>query len=70
MNTLIEIKEWISDKKTVQTVNTRDLHTFLEMGKDFSTWIKDCINKYNLLENQDYLIFTNFWENLQGDPSL
>uniref|UniRef100_UPI0035D0D377 antA/AntB antirepressor family protein n=1 Tax=Bartonella sp. MF74HXZ TaxID=1461006 RepID=UPI0035D0D377 len=52
--------------ETVQTVNARELHALLEIGKDFSTWIKYRINKYNLLENQDYLVFTNFGENLQG----
>ncbi|WP_375641229.1 MULTISPECIES: antA/AntB antirepressor family protein [unclassified Bartonella] len=66
MNTLIEIREQVIDQETVQTVNARDLHAFLEVGKDFSTWIKYRINKYNLLENQDYLVFTNFGENLQG----
>lgn len=66
MNTLIEIREQVIDQETVQTVNARDLHVFLEVGKDFSTWIKYRINKYNLLENQDYLVFTNFGENLQG----
>lgn len=24
----------------MQTVNARDLHAFLEIGKDFSSWIK------------------------------
>ncbi|WP_375617252.1 antA/AntB antirepressor family protein, partial [Bartonella sp. AP58NXGY] len=58
MNTLIEISEQIIDGDTVQTVNARDLHAFLEAKRDFSNWIKDRINKYNLLENQDYLVFT------------
>ncbi|UTO29200.1 antA/AntB antirepressor family protein [Bartonella harrusi] len=66
MNTLIPILEQTIDQETVQTVNARDLHVFLEVGKDFSAWIKYRINKYNLLENQDYLVFTNFGENLQG----
>ncbi|WP_375707575.1 antA/AntB antirepressor family protein [Bartonella sp. AA1HLJMS] len=55
MNTLIPILEQIIDQKTVQTVNARELHAFLEIGKDFSTWITDRINKYNLLENQDFV---------------
>ncbi|WP_180372087.1 antA/AntB antirepressor family protein, partial [Bartonella henselae] len=63
---LIDIHKTTIDGDIVQTVNARELHTFLEVGKDFSTWIKDRINKYNLLENQDYLVFTNFGENLQG----
>ncbi|WP_375621859.1 MULTISPECIES: antA/AntB antirepressor family protein [unclassified Bartonella] len=55
MNTLIPILEQIIDQETVQTVNARELHAFLEIGKDFSTWITDRINKYNLLENQDFV---------------
>ncbi|AGX87658.1 phage antirepressor KilAC domain-containing protein [Candidatus Symbiobacter mobilis] len=39
-----------------QTVNARDLHSFLEVGKDFSTWIKDRIEKYDFVENQDFVI--------------
>lgn len=38
-----------------QRVNARDLHEFLEVGKDFSTWIKDRISKYEFVEGQDYL---------------
>lgn len=38
----------------VQTVNARELHVFLEVGKDFSTWIKDRIEKYGFVENVDY----------------
>ncbi|WP_375693862.1 antA/AntB antirepressor family protein [Bartonella sp. AD24XZML] len=66
MNTLIEISEQVIDQETVQTVNARDLHAFLEIKARFNDWIKNRINKYNLLENQDYLVFTNFGENLQG----
>ncbi|WP_404977306.1 antA/AntB antirepressor family protein [Bartonella sp. AU18XJBT] len=66
MNTLIEIREQVIDQETVQTVNARDLHAFLEIKSEFRNWIKNRINKYNLLENQDYLVFTNFGENLQG----
>ncbi|WP_455475308.1 antA/AntB antirepressor family protein [Bartonella sp. B17] len=66
MNALIPISEQIIDQETVQTVNARELHAFLEVGKDFSNWIKDRINRYNFIENQDYIVFTNFGENLQG----
>lgn len=46
----------------VQTVNARDLHTFLEVGKDFSTWIADRIRQYNFEENQDFVIFPEIGE--------
>lgn len=39
----------------VQTVILRDLHAALEVGRDFSNWIKDRIEKYNFLENQDFV---------------
>ena len=40
----------------VETVNARELHTFLEVGRDFSTWIKDRISKYEFVENTDYIM--------------
>jgi anti-repressor protein len=39
----------------VQTVNARDIHSYLEVGKDFSSWIKDRISKYEFVENQDFI---------------
>lgn len=40
----------------IQTVNARELHAFLEVGKDFSTWINTRIQQYGFVENQDYVI--------------
>lgn len=59
---LIPIKN--SDGRTV--VNARDLHEFLESRKDFSSWIKDRIERYDLAENEDYVVFTEFGENSKG----
>ena len=42
-------------EETQQTVNARELHSFLEVGKDFSTWIKDRIEKYGFVEDVDYV---------------
>ncbi|WP_336288708.1 antA/AntB antirepressor family protein [Bartonella sp. CB60] len=66
MNTLIPISKQAIGQETVQTVNARELHAFLEAKRDFSNWIKDRINKYRFIENRDYIVFTNFGENLQG----
>ncbi len=38
--------------------NARDLHAFLEVGRDFTNWIKDRIEKYQFVENQDFTIDT------------
>lgn len=35
-------------------VNARELHSFLGIGKDFSTWIKDRIEKYGFTDGEDY----------------
>lgn len=35
-------------------VNARDLHKFLQTGRDFSTWIKDRIEKYDFIEGEDF----------------
>jgi len=37
-------------------VSGKELHTFLEVGRDFSTWIKDKIKKYDFVENTDFAI--------------
>ncbi|WP_396584238.1 antA/AntB antirepressor family protein [Bartonella grahamii] len=59
MNTLIEITEQVIDGDTIQTVNARNLHAFLEAKRDFSNWITDRIKKYNLLENHDFVCSPN-----------
>jgi hypothetical protein len=35
-------------------VDARDLHGRLGVGRDFSNWIKDRIEKYELVEGKDY----------------
>ncbi|SSZ40175.1 antA/AntB antirepressor family protein [Bartonella grahamii] len=57
MNTLIPISEQTVGQEIVQTVNARELHSFLEVGKKFADWITERINKYNLVENQDFVCF-------------
>jgi len=49
---LIPLAHQEIDGEAVQTVNARDLHAFLGVGKDFSTWIQDRIRKYNFIESQ------------------
>jgi phage anti-repressor protein/phage antirepressor YoqD-like protein len=40
----------------VNSVNARDLHGFLEVGKDFSTWIKNRIDQYGFEQEKDYVL--------------
>lgn len=61
----------ISENNGKRAVNARDLHAFLESKRDFSNWIKDRIDKYDFIENQDYQVFNNFGENPKGGrPSI
>lgn len=39
----------------INTVNARDLHAFLGVGKDFSAWIKKQIGRARLVENRDFI---------------
>jgi phage anti-repressor protein len=46
-----------SDKEERILVNARDLHRFLESGRQFANWIRDRIERYNLVEGEDYISF-------------
>jgi len=58
MNELINIKviqkDFNGEKK--RFVNARELYKWLGVGRDFSTWIKDRIDKYDFVEDLDYFI--------------
>ena len=56
----------ISENNGKKAVNARALHAFLGSKRDFSNWIKDRIDKYDFIENQDYVVFNNFGENPKG----
>jgi phage anti-repressor protein len=66
-NSLIPVYQ--SDKGT-NLVNMRELHSWLNIGRDFPTWIKDRIEKYGFIENQDYILFPNSGENSEGRPRI
>ncbi|WP_440863010.1 antA/AntB antirepressor family protein [Symbiopectobacterium purcellii] len=68
---LITIETNSINGETIKTVNARDLHEFLKVGKDFSNWIKDRIKQYGFVENIDYVVFANSGENPNGGrPSM
>jgi len=54
--TLIPIVPTTINGQTSQMVDARVLHAFLEVGRDFSNWIKRRIDEYQFAENQDYLL--------------
>ena len=47
---------------TIQTTNARRLHSFLGVGKDFSTWFRDRVDQYGFAENVDFVFVPNSGE--------
>jgi len=43
----------------VPTVSARQLHSFLEVGKHFASWVQDRIASFGFVEGQDFVIFDN-----------
>lgn len=72
MNELINIKviqkDFNGDKK--RFVNARELHKWLGVGRDFSNWIKDRIEKYDFTEDLDYFIaIAKFGDGLKSNKT-
>ncbi|MFL9592744.1 antA/AntB antirepressor family protein [Aeromonas schubertii] len=44
------------DGKLIQAVNARELHAFLKVGRDFSTWVQERIGEYHFIEGIDYTV--------------
>ena len=56
MNQLIPLRPQTINGNAVETVSARELHSFVESKQDFSTWIKNRIEKYGFVEDVDYLL--------------
>lgn len=50
----------------VQTVNGRELHGFLAVGKVFAAWIQERIEQYGFIEDLDYVVLSNSGKNPAG----
>ena len=57
MNELIALNQSSINGEVQQTVNARELHAFLGNGDMFANWIKNRVEKYGFVENQDYVSF-------------
>ena len=51
--------------QTIQLCNARELHAFVESKREYATWIKDRINDYGFIQDEDYIIVT---ERTSGRP--
>ena len=66
MQELIPLQLQTINGDTVETVSARELHSFLESRQDFSTWIKNRIERYEFVENKDYISFHRKMERVVG----
>lgn len=55
MKALIKVNSLKVGDDTIQTVNARNLHKWLESKQQFSNWIRGRIEDYGFVENADYL---------------
>lgn len=70
MNELFNLKAVVIAGNQIRAVDARELHTFLEVGRDFSTWVKDRIDQGLFVEGKDYVVFPGIGENpLGGRPT-
>lgn len=58
MNQLIPLTHAKIDGEETNAVNARDLHTFLGNRDRFTCWIKDRIDQFGFVENQDLSTFS------------
>lgn len=56
MDNVVTISPLAIGGHVLQTCNARDLHAYLEVGKDFSTWIKDRIDQYEFVQDVDFTV--------------
>lgn len=58
MNELIPISSVVIAGQTVQAVDARKLHAWLQSGYKFAVWISERIAKYGFVEGRDYVSFS------------
>lgn len=50
-------------------IDAREFHKFLESSQDFSTWIKNRMDKFDFIENLDHTIYSKILEKMEkGRP--
>lgn len=71
-NQLIPVFAGEIQNQSAQLVDARLLHSFLDVARDFSNWIKKRIADYGFVKDQDYIeVFAKSGENPQGGrPSI
>ena len=56
----------VEERDGKQAINARELHQKLGSKQDFAHWIRNRIEKYGFVENQDYEVFKENLKNSNG----
>lgn len=62
---LIPVFNGLIQNQHVQLCNARELHAFVESKQQYTDWIKNRINEYGFIQDEDYLVIT---ERTNGRP--
>ena len=66
MNELIKIEEAVISNEKVNAVSARELHKVLGSRQDFSTWVKNRIEKAKLRSDIDYVTAPQIYGTVRG----
>jgi phage anti-repressor protein len=59
------------DEEARTLVNAREMHEYLRSRQQFSDWVRDRIERYELSEGEDYIVFHKNMKNSKGGrPSI
>jgi|GEM_PF-4749997 len=64
LNSLLPVSPLPIGGQEVNAIDGRKLHSFLEIGMDYTNWAKNQFKRANLSEGIDYVIYANF----SGNP--
>lgn len=59
MDSLIQITKNTINGAEINSVNAREIHEYLKVKTKFADWIKRAIEKYDFIENQDFIVLKN-----------
>jgi len=68
MNDMIEIQQTQINGAEENSVNSREIYEYLEVDTQYSIWIQRAIEKYDFIENEDFVLIKNDYKSA-GRPT-
>ncbi|WP_324029484.1 hypothetical protein GC087_01440 [Pantoea sp. JZ2] len=70
LNQLVPIQQGNICGESASVVSAKKLHAFLEVGRDFTTWIKARINQYGFTSGVDFIVVENLSSPILGSANI